>query len=622
MCGIAGIFDPKERASIDAGIIEKMASCLAHRGPDDDGFFVENNLAFGFRRLSIIDLGGGAQPMFNEDRSLVLLCNGEIYNYRELRKALVDKGHRFRSECDVEVILHLYEEEGAGFIRQLNGQFAFALFDRKEQRLLIARDQVGIAPLFYTVVDGHFIFASEIKAILKYPGVSREVNLTCLDQILSFPGYVSPATMFKGIHSVKPGHFVSVTRDHVRVEEYWDLEFTTADTQSDRLSEDDYVERLDELLLQAVRYRLNADVPVGFYLSGGLDSSLIAAMIHKVRDTERDSFSIVFGDKDISERKFQQQMCDHLQQGPYHHEIMFTPENIAERLRSAIYFSECPLKESYNTCSLALSEEVRKRNIKVILTGEGSDELFAGYVGYRFDRIRGAQQGFPDAETILDEELRVQMWGDNDFLYEKNYYAFREIKRSLYSDAVNDCFHEFDCFAGELVNKSRIASFDKLQKRSYLDFKLRLADHLVADHGDRVSYANSVEARYPFLDINVIEFAASLPSHLKLSGLTEKYIVKKCAGKYLPESIVNREKFGWVAPGSHYLLKRNYDWVNDLLSSDTIKKQGYFNPATIERLRKTYMQDGFQLHQVFETDFLMIILTFGLFQDIFDVPGF
>jgi asparagine synthase (glutamine-hydrolysing) len=623
MCGITGVFDRKKQGLIEQVVLEKMTACLRHRGPDDDGYFIDSHIGFGFRRLSIIDLSGGKQPMCNEDGSLVLICNGEIYNYKELRREMVQKGHQFKSACDVEVILHLYEEEGVGFIKRLNGQFAFALFDKRKEQLLIARDQVGIAPLFYTITNDLFIFSSEIKALLMHPAVKREVNMTGLDQIVSFPGYVSPATMFRDIHSVKPGHFLLVNQQRVTDTEYWDLDFTTAARYQTALyTEQDYIDRFEELLLQAVKYRLHADVPVGFYLSGGLDSSLIAAMIHKIKGTDRSSFSVIFGENDINERKYQQQMCSHLNQQAHHHEILFRPEHIADRLRAAVYFAECPLKESYNTCSLALSEEVSRHNIKVILTGEGSDELFAGYVGYRFDSMRQSQSTIPDADSILDEELRNKMWGDHNFIYEKNYYAFREIKRSLYSEAANAVFEQFDCFNKELVDQSKLTGCDHLQKRSYLDLKLRLGDHLVADHGDRVAYANGVEARYPFLDINVIEFAASLPSHLKLNNLVEKYIVKKCAAKYLPESIIKREKFGFVAPGSHYLLKRNIEWINDLLAPDRIKSQGYFNPLTVERLKKTYLREGFQLHQVFETDFLMIVLTFGLFQEIFDLPSF
>ncbi|WP_343672293.1 asparagine synthase (glutamine-hydrolyzing) [Chitinophaga sp.] len=621
MCGIVGIFDKTRQRLVNRQYLEKMTSCLLHRGPDDEGYVIHNSTGLGFRRLSIIDLSGGRQPMYNEDGTLALVCNGEIYNYKELRREMIQKGHRFASDCDVEVILHLYEEEGTGFIKRLNGQFAFAIFDMKKDCLITARDQVGIAPLFYTTVNDYFLFSSEIKALLQYPGIRKEVNLTCLDQILSFPGYVSPATMFKDIHSLKPGHYLYVDRHGMSCHEYWDIKFTAREDQLNLHSEQYYVDQLEELLLQAVKYRLHADVPVGFYLSGGLDSSLIAAMIHRLKGGNMHSFSVAFEEHEISERIYQQQVCAHLGQEAFHHEVMFTPDDIAERLRQAIYFAECPLKESYNTCSLALSAAVNKKGLKVILTGEGADELFAGYVGYRFDRIRTSDD-FAGAEMVLEEELREKMWGDRGLLYEKNYHAFRDIKRAVFADRVNQQYEHFDCFTDTIVNKARISGWDLLQKRSYLDFKLRLADHLISDHGDRVAYANSVEARYPFLDINVIEFAASLPSHLKLNGLVEKYLLKKCAAKYLPASIVNREKFGFVAPGCHYLMKKNIEWVNDLLSASTIKRQGYFNVETVERLKKTYMQDGFRLHQVFETDFLMIILTFGLLQEIFDLPAY
>ncbi|MBF0527358.1 MAG: asparagine synthase (glutamine-hydrolyzing), partial [Deltaproteobacteria bacterium] len=299
MCGITGIYDFTNQSRVDQQVIEAMTAALVHRGPDDCGYHVDQNLGFGFRRLSIIDLATGNQPMFNEDRSLVSVCNGEIYNYGELAADLKSRGHRFYTTCDVEVLVHLYEEYGLDFIKKLNGQFAFAIFDRKRQTLLLVRDQAGIAPLFYTVRDGSLIFASEIKAILKHPQVSRQVDLTGLDQVFSFPGLVSPRTMFKGISSLKPGHYVLVAGGQVKVAEYWDLTYPEESETEYRTSEAEYVEQLDELLRQSVKYRLIADVPVGFYLSGGLDSSLIAALIHNLYPGEtRHSFSIGFNERE------------------------------------------------------------------------------------------------------------------------------------------------------------------------------------------------------------------------------------------------------------------------------------------------------------------------------------
>ncbi len=372
---------------------------------------------------------------------------------------------------------------------------------------------------------------------------------------------------------------------------------------------------------QAVRYRLNADVPVGFYLSGGLDSSLIAALIHTIdSEKSRHSFSIGFTDNTIDERYYQNLIAK--QVNSIHHETVFDWQHISDRLQTAIYHAESPLKESYNTCSLALSEFVNQSNIKVILTGEGADELFGGYVGYRLDQQRQAEmeESF-DLETIMEQELREKIWGEKNFFYEKNYYQFNEVKTALYSKSVLERFNQFDCYDHNLINKSHLINRHSVHKRSYVDLKLRLSDHLLADHGDRVAYANSVEARYPFLDINVIEFAKTIPPHLMIYQMTEKYPLRQVATRYLPKEVINREKFGFVAPGSPSLLRQNIDWVNDLLSYDYIKQGGYFNPNTIERLKETYGAENFTLNTTFDNDLLMIVLTFGIFKETFGLPN-
>ena len=622
MCGITGMYNMDGRGGIDCGLLECMAQTLAHRGPDDSGYYVKDNLGFGFRRLSIIDLSTGSQPMYNEDKTLVSVCNGEIYNYQELRQTLLEKGHRLYTKCDVEVLVHLYEEYGRDFIQKLNGQFAFALYDGNRRELLLARDQAGIAPLFYTTTDKTFLFASEIKAILKYPGIKREVDMTGLDQVFSFPGVVSPRTMFKGIRSLKPGHYLTVKEEHVTATEYWDLNYPIDAEMEYNKPESYYTEKLDELLCRSVKYRLIADVPVGFYLSGGLDSSLIAALIHHIYPNEkRHSFSIGFSESEIDERRYQRLVSQHV--NSIHHEILFEWNDISHRFRDMIYHAESPLKETYNTCSLALSEAVRRNGLKVILTGEGADELFAGYIGYRFDEKRG-EFGYDadDVSLALEEQESEKLWGDRNFFYEIRQHDLRETKMALYSEGVKRVFHEFDSVNDGLLDKAKLRGRHPIHKRSYLDFKLRLSDHLLSDHGDRVAYANSVEARYPFLDINLLEFAKTVPPHLKLNGLVEKYLIKKMAEKYLPGQIIKREKFGFVAPGSTYLIKRNITWLDDILSYDRIKRQGYFDPDVIERLKKRYTASNFTLNLPFENDLLMIVITFGVFLEVFGMPDF
>jgi asparagine synthase (glutamine-hydrolysing) len=619
MCGIVGYVDLNRAGRVEEGILHEMANALIHRGPDSRGYFVEPNAGIGTRRLRIIDLETGDQPLFNEDRSLVLSCNGEIFNYRELTTELEKKGHSFRTRTDVEVLVHLYEEKGVEFLNRLNAQFAFAIYDRKDGTLFLARDQFGICPLFYTVIDGFFIFASEIKAILKHPGVPREVNPTGLDQVLSLPGAISPQTLFRNIYSVPSGHYVLVRNNDVAVREYWDLDYPLAGDSTDGKPEQYYAETLRDRLEQSVRYRLQADVPVGFFLSGGLDSSLIAAMIRRVSpDVQRHSFSISFNDERLCEAQYQRLVSESV--GSIHHEIPFNDADIALRLKEAVYHSECPLKETYNTASLALSSETRRTGVTVVLNGEGSDELFAGYVGYRFDKGRNGNIKSRDLETILGDEIREKLWGDKDLYYEKDEYPFREVKQALYAPAVSARLSEFECSNFPVINKERLRGRHVLHKRSYLDFKLRLGHHLIADHGDRMTMANSIEARYPFLDIDLVEFCTQIPPDLKLNGFSEKYILKKAAGELIPRQIVEREKFGFVAPGSPVLLKQQIDWVYDLLSYERIKRQGYFNPDTVEFLKRQYSQKDFKLTLTLDDDLLIVVLTFGLFLELFGLP--
>jgi asparagine synthase (glutamine-hydrolysing) len=612
--------DLRGEGRIDRYILERMADTITYRGPDSSGYFVADNTGFGFRRLSIIDLVSGDQPIYNEDGSIVLICNGEIYNYLDLKQELIKKGHTFSTKSDVEVLLHLYEEEGEEFVKRLNGQFAFAIFDKNKNKLVLARDHFGINPLFYTVADGLFIFASEIKAILEHPAVPREVDLTGLDQVLSFPGLVSPRTLVRGVSSLKSGHRMTVTRAGVKVDEYWDLDYPQAGECAYDKPESYYIDELERLLFRSVKLRLQADVPVGFYLSGGLDSSLIAAAIAKVSNNGgSSSFSIGFTDPDICETKYQHLIARLVKSA--HHEIIFDESEVIRRLSDMVFHCECPVKETYNTCSMALSESVRRAGIKVVLTGEGADEWFAGYVGYRFDSVR-ARQKKASPVSNGEEKMREQVYGDRNVLYEVNLSSLQAQNTELYSHPVNEYFADFNCLNHEVVNRERLVGRHVMHQRSYLDFKLRLADHLLSDHGDRMALANSVEARYPFLDKDLVEFSKTIPPDLKLRGFTEKYVLKRIAGKFIPKNVVEREKFGFRAPGSPFLLKQNVAWINDLLSYERIKRQGYFNPTEVEGLKTRYSKPGFKLNFPFESDFLNVVLTHGIFLELFRMPNF
>jgi asparagine synthase (glutamine-hydrolysing) len=514
-------------------------------------------------------------------------------------------------------------EHGYDFINRLNGQFAFALYDQNKKTLLLARDHFGICPLFYTKTLNLFVFGSEIKAILRHPLVKRETDVTGLDQVFSLPGLVSPSTMFKGIRSLKPGHYLVVNEAGYTERQFWDLDYPLADYDYGNKPESYYIEGLEEHLVRSVRYRMNADVPVGFYLSGGLDSSLIGGIMRKIDpDYPFHSFSIGFPevhDQEHDERYFQRMMASHL--NSVHNEIVFNWSDVDKRLRDAIYYGECPLKETYNTCSLALSESVKKNNIKVILSGEGSDELLGGYVGYRFDQQRKSEKFRKSIEEIREEQIRQKMWSDPDFFYEINQYQFKETKRAIFSEKLNASYADFDFTERLEINAGYLKGRNNFHKRSYLDLKLRLSDHLISDHCDRVTYANSVEGRYPFLDVELLDFIRMMPAEIKLNGLTEKYILKQVAKSYIPEKIYNRQKFSFVAPASPQLLRNNVAWVNDLLSYDRIKRQGYFNPDVVERLKMIYKADNFKLNLPFESDLLIVILTFNIFLDVFELPN-
>ncbi|MCI0663750.1 MAG: asparagine synthase (glutamine-hydrolyzing), partial [Acidobacteria bacterium] len=474
--------------------------------------------------------------------------------------------------------------------------------------------------LIYTSTDGFFIFASEVKAIFEHPLVSREVDLTGLDQVISFPGLVSPRTAFKNVLSLKSGHYLSIDDAEISLKEYWDLDYPCVGEISYDKPEVYYAERVEELLTQSVRYRLQADVPVGFYLSGGLDSSLIAVTINKVSpDIRRHSFSIGFADRTINETPYQKIVAERV--GSTHHEIIFDWAEISERMEKMVYHSECPVKETYNTCSIALSEASRNSGVPVILSGEGADELFAGYVGYRFDRSGARRASSSALESQLEGELRGKLWGSKDLFYESDFYALREVKEALYSILVNRELNNFECVNFETINKERLHGRHFVHQRSYLDLKLRLADHLLSDHGDRMALANSVEARFPFLDVELVEFAREIPPDLKLNGFTEKYILKRVAEGKLPHEIIHREKFGFRAPGSPYLIQQGVEWINDMLSYERIKRQGYFNPDFVARLKAQYARPGAGLHPHLETDLLMVVLSFGILLDQFQLPS-
>jgi asparagine synthase (glutamine-hydrolysing) len=621
MCGIAGIYRQGGLSDVDRAALADMTAAIVHRGPDEETFFYGNNVGFGCRRLSIIDVADGHQPMLSNDGNIVSVANAEIYNHDELRKDLSARGVCFKTRCDVEVIPHLYHSEGKDFVGRLNGQFAFAVHDKASGELLLGRDQTGIAPLFWTRVDGGFLFASEIKSILCHPQAPRGLDLAGLDQVITFPGLVSPRTMFQNIHALPPGHLARIDGADIRIERYWDYDFPCA-ADIPPTDEETLLEELETALTNAVSRRLRADVPVGLYVSGGLDSALIAALAHKVEpDSARDTFSVGFNIPEIDERKWQALVTEAI--GSRHHEVIFDQDRVLTHLREVVWHGETVLKESYNACTLLLARLVRENGMRVVLTGEGADELFAGYVGYRLDQTRGQDSGeeFGDLEAMLERETRERLWGDGGFFYERDYNAHADLTQALLAPELAAERQSFSAIAATPIDRTQLVGRGAAHKRSYIDLKLRLADHLLADHSDRVAYAANVEARYPFLDPEVIDVVRRIPQDIMVRGGEEKYLLKKLGAKLLPPALVERRKFSFVAHGSPHLLRQRQDWVMDLLSPERIRRRGIFNPDTVERLKERYMRQDFELSQTYEDDHLMIVLTTELLMDMFDLSA-
>lgn len=600
MCGICGIYNQKGRRPVDRAILERMLEKIRHRGPDGSQTLVLEQMGLGFNRLSFLDFQGGMQPIQNEDGTLSLICNGEIFNYRELKAELTGKGHVFRTETDVEVILHLYEEHGTDFVNRLNGQFAIALYDDKNRQLLLVRDQIGIAPLFYTIVDGRVVFASEIKGILEYPGVERRLNLKAVDQLMNFPGIVSPVTFFEGIYSLEGGHMLRILPEQEPENlEYWDLIYDPV--EEDR-GEAYYVEKLREMLKEAISRRLVADVPIGFYISGGLDSSVVACYIGKYLLNSYYSFSAEIGSGELDESHFQKIVRDCVKSNHYHTKV--AEEEIWDNLSQVIYHTEAAVKESYDVAAFLLSALVEGSPAKAVLTGQGSDEFFYGYAGYMVDQFRSMQRGSMSPEECACNEL---LWGDPYFRYERIHPEIREIHRKVYSADVRGEIDRFSAWAKSPINVERVKGLSTQKRRSYIDYKLRLSDHLLGEHGDRMFFSHSVEGRHPFLDVDLLSFVTTIPDKYKLDGVNEKYILKKASEGIVPDEILKRKKFPFQAPGMSAMIKRSEG--REFLDESLIRKYHIFDVDYVNEMKQIYRQSDFKLMGAYEIDYLLIVMT-------------
>jgi len=608
MCGITGIYNRNNSFSFDKIVLENMIAKLNHRGPDDQGFYLDKNIGLAQSRLSIIDIAGGKQPIHNEDESIQVVFNGEIFNYIELRQDLLKRGHKFYTNSDTEVIVHAYEQYGLDFVSYLNGQFAIAIWDNNKKELIIARDRVGIRPLFYAINENQqFVFGSEMKAILAHPNFDAEIDPAGISQIFTLWVNVPPQTIFKNIFELPPGHLMTINKKESKIHKYWELTFPGKNEYDDKPISF-YSEKLKELLYDSVTIRLRADVPVASYLSGGIDSSIISSLVKKYHNSDLITFSVAFHDKIYDERKYQMEMVNHIQTD--HRIVEATYDSIGDSFRDVVYYAEKPMIRSAPAPLYILSRLVRENNIKVVLTGEGADEVFGGYNIFKEDKIRRFWAKFPDSKTrpeLLsalypyikkDAEQGKSFW---QLFFKKEltdvqnpYYSHQlrwdntsNIKKFLNKD-YSKLFDENNHILNPLDNyiSKDIMNWHPLSRAQYLEMTLFMSGYLLSSQGDRMMMGNSVEGRFPFLDHRVIEFASTIPPEYKINVLNEKYILKEAYKDILPDSIVKRDKQPYRAPIYQCFLQNGKLNSNNVLNKSKLDEFGYFNSNLIEKLFK------------------------------------
>ncbi len=633
MCGIAGIYNPSIDQADSPDILKRMLARIQHRGPDESGIFLGQHIAMGNVRLSIIDLATGQQPMSDEDGIFWIVFNGEVFNYIELKEELVARGHRFLTTSDTEVVLHLYMEYGPECLQKMNGQFALAIWNTEKKELFMARDRVGIRPLFYTRMNGSFVFGSELKSLLEHPAVQIRLSPRSLAQVFTFWTTITPHTIFENINELPPGHYIFLREERISIHSYWKLSLTEAGNADGKDLENSLAE-LDAIFYDAARLRLRADVPVGAYLSGGIDSSLTTGYIQKIVPDMLRTFSIGFVNKDYDESVYQQIAVNHFHTD--HTAIHCTDDSIAGKFPDVVWHAEIPLLRTAPTPMYFLSRSVRKNNYKVVITGEGADEMFAGYNIFKEAVIRSFWAKYPDSRlrplllkklypyipqiSNASTNMLKMFFGyklqDTDSPYYSHLLRWNNTSRIIgyLNDGYRTQLNFYDPM--EELNGLLPADFNSysiLQKAQWLEVTIFLSGYLLSSQGDRMAMANSVEGRYPFLDHRVIEFSASLPDHFKLSGLTEKKILKELMRNQLPGAIINRPKQAYRAPTLDSFCSASApDYVKELLSAGSIHESGIFEFKQIEnlinRIRKSKQLsevDGMAITAILSTQLLV-----------------
>lgn len=607
MCGIVGMFDRSGSQSASERGLRQMLALLRHRGPDEFGILLDEEAGLGSARLSIIDLQSGCQPIANEDETLWIVFNGEIFNYLELRDELLARGHHFRTATDTEVVLHLFEDFGQRCLEKLNGQFAIAIWDTVRRRIFLARDRLGIRPLFYTeTTDGMLLFASEIKSLFSDSRVSRELTPRGLAEVFIFWATQTPNTVFRNVLELSPGHWLLADKEAIRKECYWASEFAPdGDRALAGRGIEEVIEEFRTLLIDSCRIRLRADVPVGAYLSGGLDSSTVASVVRRHTSNRLVTFSIGFADPQFDESAFQLEMARSL--GTEHHMVRATYADIGEVFPDVLWYTETPLVRTAPAPMFLLSKLVRETGFKVVLTGEGADEFLAGYDIFKEAKIRRfwarqpesklrpllLQGLYPDIGSLArtDASILVAFFGEGLRDVGSPWYShavrWRNGRRALrfFADGVLPApgADPISPLASKLP--AGFADWPQLSQAQHLEVTTFLSQYLLSSQGDRMSMAHSIEGRFPFLDVRLVEFCNSLPPEIKLHGLQEKYLLKLATDRWLPEAIRSRPKRPYRAPAHRsFFNEATPDYVRDLLSPGVVKAAGYFKPGAVDLL--------------------------------------
>jgi asparagine synthase (glutamine-hydrolysing) len=605
MCGIYGVLD-FSRCGRTGPLLARMGEVIEHRGPDDQGHYESGAVGLGMRRLSIIDVAGGHQPIANEDATVWLVLNGEIYNFQALRDELIKKGHIFRTRSDTEVIVHLYEEEGTNFFKRLRGMFGLALWDAKRERLVLGRDRIGEKPLYVLRESGRLLFASELKSILEVEGVRRRINFTALQEYLAL-GYVpAPLTLLEGIEKVLPGHYLVVEKGQIVDHEYWDVPLG----QTDQRSEAEWVEAVREKLLETVQSQLVSDVPLGAFLSGGIDSSMIVAAMARLTGRPVKTYSIGYEGAQSYYNELPYANLVAKAFGTDHHEIIVRPE-VSELLPKLIWHLDEPIADSACLTTYLVSRLARE-SVTVILSGVGGDELFGGYRRYLGDSVHRWYRYLPRAvrQTLLPAifkrvpQDRATAWKD----YAR--YAAAFVKTAELNPAARytsyvtllspNVQHELlrvtdqadgnDAAAASLQSYfAKCTDSDSLARIMYVDLKTSLPDDLLA-LTDRMSMAASVECRAPLVDYELLELASHIPSELKVRGLTMKYLLKKAVAPWVPREVIERKKRGFGAPVGSWLRDDLLPLTRDLLSEERVRERGLFHWPVVEGILRAHQE--------------------------------